>query len=467
MKDINRRGFLKILGAGAALAAVGCTSGSKKSEATASKRGTGPMTLRTVPTTGDRVSLLGFGCMRFPTLDQTSGRESDSALDQEEINRMVDYAIAHGVNYFDTSPAYCKGASEGATGIALSRHPREKYYIATKASNFAPSTWSFEASKEMYHKSMKELQVDYIDYYLLHGIGMGAERDGVELSGNEAFDARYIENGFLDFLLKEREAGRIRNLGFSYHGDVAVFDRLLAEHDRYKWDFVQIQMNYLDWHHAKEINERNTDAEYLYNELDKRGIPGVIMEPILGGRLANVNHHVLGQMVQRRPDETAATWAFRFCGTYPRILTVLSGMNKMEHLEENVATFSPLEPLSKDELAFLESAATEILKYPTIPCTNCKYCMPCPYGLDIPAIFEHYNRCLTDDNVPADSRDERYAAARRAFLVGYDRSVPRLRQADHCIACGKCVSHCPQRIKIPERMADIASVTEELRRNRV
>lgn len=146
------------------------------------------------------------------------------------------------MNYFDTSPAYCKGQSERVTGIALKRHPREKYFIATKLSNFAPSTWSREASLAMYRNSFRELQVDYIDYMLLHGVGMGG--------GMEEFEARYIRNGMLDFLLAEREAGRIRNLGFSYHGDIRVFDRLLAGHDRYRWDFVQIQMNYLDWRHA-------------------------------------------------------------------------------------------------------------------------------------------------------------------------------------------------------------------------
>ena len=176
----------------------------------------------------------------------------------------MDHANAHGVNYFDTSPAYCQGLSERATGIALSRYPRDSYFVATKLSNFAPSTWSREASIAMYRNSFKELGVDRIDYMLLHAIGMGG--------GMEEFEARYIRNGMLDFLMAEREAGRIRNLGFSYHGDIAVFDRMLAEHDRYKWDFVQIQLNYLDWNYAKQINPRNTDAEYLYGELEKRHI---------------------------------------------------------------------------------------------------------------------------------------------------------------------------------------------------
>lgn len=255
--------------------------------------------------TGDKVSILGFGCMRLPTVSGGSARDDNDRIDQDMVNKQVDYAIEHGVNYFDTSPAYCKGLSEHAMGIALSRHPRDSYFIATKLSNFSPDTWKRERAIAMYHNSMKELQVDYIDYLLLHGIGMG---------GMDALNGRYIDNGVLDYLVKEKEAGRIRNLGFSYHGDVAVFDHLLKMQDEGKihWDFAQIQLNYIDWKHAKEVNPRNTDAEYLYNELEKRGIPVVIMEPLLGGRLAQVNNHLVGKYKSLRPDDSVASWAFRF-----------------------------------------------------------------------------------------------------------------------------------------------------------
>jgi len=250
------------------------------------------------------------------------------------VNRLVDKALKHGVNYFDTSPAYCKGKSEHATGVALSRHPRDSYFIATKLSNFAPSTWSHDASVAMYRNSLKELQTDHIDYMLLHGVGMGED-------GMEEFRKRYIDNGILDFLLKEREAGRIRNLGFSYHGDIAVFDYLLSRHDEYKWDFVQIQLNYVDWHHAKEVNPRNTDAEYLYGELEKRGIPAVIMEPLLGGRLSNVPDHIVARLKEQEPERSVASWAFRYAGTHPGVLTVLSGMTYMEHLDDNLPVVLP------------------------------------------------------------------------------------------------------------------------------
>ena len=217
---MNRREFLKRLGLGATVSAAalaGCDAarGTDTEQAAAGEIPHGKMTCRTNPATGDRVSLLGYGCMRWPTVKTDTGNE----IDQETVNRLVDKAIEYGVNYFDTSPAYCKGRSERATGIALKRHPRDSYFIATKLSNFDPSTWSREASLAMYRNSFAELQTDRIDYLLLHGVGMG---------GMEALRGRYLDNGVLDFLLAEREAGRIRNLGFSYHGEVEVFDYLLA-----------------------------------------------------------------------------------------------------------------------------------------------------------------------------------------------------------------------------------------------
>ena len=384
--------------------------------------------------------MLGYGCMRWPTVKDENG---DEVIDQETVNALVDTAIAHGVNYFDTSPAYCKGFSERATGIALKRHPRKKFYIATKLSNFAPETWSREASLKMYHM-------------LLHAIGMG---------GMEALHGRYLDNGVLDFLVEEREAGRIGNLGFSYHGDIKVFDYLLSLHDKYKWDFVQIQLNYLDWKHAREINPRNTDAEYLYAELEKRGIPAVIMEPLLGGRLSKVHDHIVARLKQREPQRSVASWAFRFAANAPGVLTVLSGMTYMEHLLDNLRSYCPFKPLSEEEVRFLYDTADIMMQYPTVPCNDCKYCMPCPYGIDIPAVLTHYNKCVNQGNVPESRQADNYRQARRAFLVGYDRSVPKLRQADHCIGCNTCVSHCPQGIDIPAELGRIDRFVEQLKQN--
>lgn len=281
--SIDRREFLRRFHAAMAVAGVPALSGCQSDKHTTStetsttqRKKEGGMTYRTTPTTGDKVSLLGYGCMRWFTLrDKKTG-----IIDQERVNWLVDYAIEHGVNYFDTAPVYCDGECERVTGIALNRHPRDKYYIAAKISNLEPDTWSREETLKMYNNSFKELQMDYIDY-------------------------------------------------------------LLSLHDegKYTWDFVQIQLNYVDWRHAQEEHARNINAEYLYNELAKRNIPSVIMEPLLGGRLAKVHAHIAAILKQRRPDLSIASWAFRFAGTHPMVLSVLSGMPYMEHLKENIETY--------------------------------------------------------------------------------------------------------------------------------
>ena len=280
IQPINRRDFLKIVGVSSAAAAPllsGCSSKGATDVASIPQGEvpTDKMTYRTSPK-GERISLLGYGCMRWPTLEEPDA--NGNVIDQEEVNRLVDYAIAHGVNYFDTSPVYVRGQSERATGIALAKYPRESYYLATKLSNF--SEWSRENSIAMYKQSFENLQTDYFDYYLLHSIGNG---------GIETFRARYIDNHMIEYLMAEREAGRIRNLGWSFHGTKEVFDEVLAMHDTVHWDFVQIQMNYVDWRHA---TGRNVNADYLYAELQKLIITAIIMEPIFVGRLANVPEHV-------------------------------------------------------------------------------------------------------------------------------------------------------------------------------
>lgn len=451
-KPIDRRDFLKIVGITAATttaAVYGCSpkGGSGSGRDAASPVPTDQMTYRSFPGNDDKVSLLGYGCMRWPTHPAPNGK--GDLIDQDAVNELVDYAIAHGVNYFDTSPVYVQGWSEKATGIALKRHPRESYYLATKLSNF--SNFSRENSMAMYQQSFKDMQVDYFDYYLLHAIGGG---------GMKVFNDRYIDNGMLDFLLKEREAGRIRRLGWSFHGDVEVFDQVLAMHDKVKWDFVQIQLNYVDWRHA---TGSNINAEYLYGELVKRNIPAVIMEPLLGGRLSNVPGHIVARLKQRRPQDSVASWAFRFAGSPELVLTVLSGMTYVEHLQDNIRTYSPLTPLTDEDKEYLEETAQLMMQYPTIPCNDCKYCMPCPYGIDIPSILVHYNKCVNEGNVPKDQMTENYRNARRAFLVGYDRSVPRLRQANHCIGCDQCVPHCPQSIDIPKELQRIDQFVEQLK----
>ena len=457
---MSRRDFLKMTGAaGAAVAglAAGCKpDAAKAAGGAAGAAAPGEMTLRTNPKSGDRVSLLGYGCMRWPSVEGGSGRDQNAPLDQAAVNRLVDHALANGVNYFDTAPPYCRGQSETATGIALARHPRDSYFLATKLSNFSEASQSREGSIAMYRNSFKVLQTDYFDYYLLHNVGRG---------GMDEFRKRYLDNGIIDFVAEEREAGRIRNLGFSFHGDIRVFDYLLSQHDKYHWDFVQIQLNYLDWQHAQEINRMNTDAEYLYGELVKRNIPAVIMEPLLGGRLAKVHDHIAARLQQREPEHSIASWAFRFAGSFPNVLTVLSGMTYMEHLQENLRTYSPLQPLTDEELRFLLDTATLMMQYPAIPCNDCKYCMPCPYGIDIPAVLLHYNRCINEGYIQPNAQSPDFRRARRAFLALYDRGIPAPRQAEHCIGCNTCVHHCPQSIDIPKELHRIDQYVETLKRS--
>ena len=448
MKDnISRREFFKTAGSavlGASSLGLIASCGNSTDTQTGSAAGEGEMTYRVHPQSGDKVSILGYGCMRWPMIKNEEGKD---IIDQETTNKLVDYALEHGVNYFDTAPVYLQGQSEKATGIALKRHPRESYFIATKLSNF--SNASRENSLEMYYRSFENLQTDYIDYYLLHSI-----------SGMDAFQKRYVDNGVVDFLLEERKAGRIRNLGFSFHGSAEGFDELMSTHEKYNWDFVQIQLNYVDWKHA---GKRNANAEYLQQELDKKGIPSIIMEPLLGGRLSKVPDNIAERLKQQAPTSSVASWAFRFAGTPKGVLCVLSGMTYMEHLQDNLKTYSPLVPLTDTEMGFLEETVILMQDYPTIPCNDCKYCMPCPYGIDIPAILLHYNKCINDGNVATSRNDSNYSKARRAYLVSYDRAVPKLRQAARCLGCGKCTEHCPQSIDIPKEIRKIDSYVEKLR----
>ena len=462
---MNRRDFLKT-GAAAAVA-VSCVpkgeiagqagndgkagNGGKAGNDGQANDGPEAMVYRENPKNGDRVSLLGFGCMRWPMVKDASGRD---VIDQEAVNEMVDYALAHGVNYFDTSPAYLQGQSELAAGRALSRHPRESYYIATKLSNFGDH--GAKASIEMYKESFKQLQTTYFDYYLLHAIGLG---------GKDAFNERYVDNGLLPFLQEEKKAGRIRNLGFSFHGARHEFDYFMELEDsgELHWDFCQIEMNYVDWTHADGV--RNVNADYLYAELDKRGIPIIIMEPLLGGRLANVPEGIARQMKQREPQLSIASWAFRFCGTFPRVLCTLSGMTSMDPLLDNIKTFSHFKPLTEEELAFLEQMAVQMKEYPLVNCTDCKYCMPCPWGVDIPGVFQHYNRAVTEGTYAQSSSQKNYAKLKKAYLVSYNKAVNPLRQADRCIHCKECLPHCPQSIAIPRELTRIARYVESLKQD--
>jgi predicted aldo/keto reductase-like oxidoreductase len=401
---------------------------------------------------GKTVSLLGYGAMRLPTTDGGHANGwapdgySNAEIDQATLDAQVKTMLEHGVNYFDTSPAYCRGESERRLGEALAKSgfKRSDYMIATKLSNFAPQQYPLEECKKMFEASLKFLRTDYIDNYLLHAIGN---------DGFATFSKRYLENGALDWCVELRREGRIRNLGFSYHGDPKAFEWCIEHNDKYKWDFCQIQMNYVDWLHAQETNPRNLDAKYLYGRLTELGIPVVIMEPLLGGRLARPNYALSRELSPLDPDASLAKWALRFRGTYPNVMTILSGMTRTAHIEENIATFSPLVPCSDEELAALERAAVALIKLHTIPCNYCNYCMPCPFGLDIPAILTFRNAVITAEKAPS---------AREALAM-YRSAVPdMLRRAERCTGCNRCKMHCPQSIDISKELGEIDKWVDSL-----
>ena len=438
-QNMSRREFLRKLGLGTGSAVALMAMEPLRVLAQDDKQASGAdnrMTYRVQHGSGEQISLLGFGMMRLPN-------------DQDEVNELVDYAISHGVNYFDTAPMYMGGQSEVLTGNALARHPREKFYVATKMSNQNRRLWSFDDSKRMYEQSFERLRVDHIDYYLLHSIG----------GGMDSLKGRFLDNGILDFLLKEREAGRIRHLGFSYHGDVRDFDWLLDHNDEYHWDFCQIQMNFLDWRHASMRGGRRSDAdaEYLYNKAEKLGVQCVVMEPLRGGAFGRMAEELSDQLKAVRPDDSTARWAFRWVGSYSNILTTLSGMNRMDHLEENVQTFSPLEVCTESENVLLAKIADQMSGVPTIPCTTCAYCMPCPYGVDIPGNFAYYNEAVNSHILPLpEPSDADYSQRQQQFIEGYRKVLPNAETwARSCQDCEECLPKCPQQIRIPNQMSRI------------
>lgn len=450
MAEFSRRDLLSgaaVLG----LAVSACSSRKSSNEAPRQDDAMGRMTYRVNPKNGDKISLLGYGCMRFPTMGNDK-----SAIDEEMAEMIVDEAVRRGINYFDTAWPYHGGNSETFIGKVLKKYPRDSFYLSSKFPGNHVS--SYDEGVEIFEKQLQKCQVAYFDYYQLHA-----------LQRLEDYRKVYEEAGLLQYLLDQRKAGRIRNLGWSFHGDRELWDYMLGLN--VDWDFVLIQLNYMDWERGPDnskrewvkVNGEPPTAKQMYEELTERGIPVIVMEPLLGGTLARLNREASAILKSEKPEDSVAKWAFRFVGSQPNVLTVLSGMTYMEHLVENARTFSPLEPLSERELEVLWKAAEAQRARALIQCTACRYCMPCPYGIDIPTIFTHYNKCVTENMIPEDEKDPDYAKARRAFLVSYDRAVSDLRQADKCVACGRCVRRCPQMIDIPGELLKIARIVESLR----
>lgn len=445
-KPISRRNFLKLLGGGIAVTAsslYGCDTLTRPltDDPSTEEAPTDKMEYRTSPDGRTRVSLLGFGAMRLPRF----GDDEQAPVNRQRFDHLVDYALQHGVNYFDTAPEYSRGESERIVGESLHRHERHRYLLATKLSNF--DDHSREYALAMYRQSLANLQTDHIDFYALQ-----------EVKDRKSAKSRFVDNGMLDFLVGERNEGRIGHLGWVCRGDADTFDYMMSL--GVKWDFVELPLNYCDWRHGEPLT-----AEYLYNELTQRGIPVIVTETLLGSNLAQLPDMLAARLKEKSPRRSAASWAFRFAGSLPNVLTVLSNMTHKEHIRDNVITYSPLQPCSPRELDFLEEIARTYATHPLIPCIACHRCMPCPYGIDIVAILRSYNKCVNEGNIASSTRDENYRKARKAFLVNYARKVAPRQQADHCLLCGECVHKCPRRIKIPAMMVRIGKYVEALKQD--
>lgn len=362
---------------------------------------------------GMEVSLLGLGTMRLPCKTPLK-RESNPMIDYTKGQELVDYAYKNGVNYFDTAYMYHVGKSEKFIGTALKKYPRDSYFLADKL-----PIWLCPKKSDMekvFAKQLERTGADYFDFYLLHSL------DKAHFDKCEKF-------GAYEFVEKKREEGKIRNIGFSFHGTVEDLKRIVASH---KWDFAQIQMNYLDW--------KNQDAKTQYEILTDAGIPVIVMEPVRGGKLADVDSDIADMFKKARPEKSIASWAMSFVASHDNVITILSGMNSIEQLNDNLDTLTDFKPLNGSELKICENACAMMNKSDVIPCTGCDYCADCPQGIKISTIFDVYNRFKKSE------------ITKEQAISEYNKIDAN---ASACVNCGKCASHCPQSINIPDKMNNL------------
>ena len=364
-----------------------------------------------------KLSALGMGAMRLPVVDG-----DDSKIDEAAAFAMVDEAMARGVNYYDTAWGYHNGNSELVMGKALARHPREKFYLATKFPGYDLSNMG--KVEEIFEKQLEKCQVEYFDFYLFHNV--------CEMNIDAYLDPKY---GTYDYLLAQKKNGRIRHLGFSAHGDYDVMKRFLEAYGK-DMEFCQIQLNYLDWDFQ--------DAKRKVELLDQWNIPVWVMEPLRGGKLASLAPEDEAKLKALRPDEGIPAWAFRYLQSIPSVVVTLSGMSNMEQMKDNIATFETDKPLNETELETLHAIAQGMVKKIVLPCTACHYCTShCPQGLDIPNLLSLYNEhCFTQGG----------------FIAPMALSaIPADKQPSACIGCRSCEAVCPQGIKISEAMVDFTA----------
>ncbi|HIX51774.1 MAG TPA: aldo/keto reductase [Candidatus Lachnoclostridium stercoripullorum] len=366
---------------------------------------------------GLKLSALGMGAMRLPVMDG-----DDSRIDEEAAKAMVDYAMSQGVNYYDTAWGYHGGQSELVMGRSLKKYPRDSFYLATKFPGYDLS--NMDKAEEIFEKQLEKCGVEYFDFYLFHNV--------CEMNIDAYLDPKY---GIHEYLMRQKENGRIRHLGFSAHGSYDVMRRFLEAYGK-DMEFCQIQLNYLDW--------KFQDAENKVKLLDEYRIPVWVMEPLRGGKLASLAEEDEAKLTALRPEEEIPAWAFRFLQSLPEVTVTLSGMSNMEQLQENIRTFGEERPLNEEERQTLLDIADGMVKKIAVPCTACHYCVShCPQGLDIPHLLSLYNE---------------HSFTGGGFIAPMALSaISKDKWPSACIGCRSCEVVCPQQIKISEVMADFAA----------
>lgn len=418
---MNRRDFLKRALTVAALASVSGVVAKEGKDGDKSSEGKGrPITRRRYKDTALTLPLLGFGMMRLPRL---SPDKPD--IDYPTVEKQIARAMEVGLNYFDTAYFYHDGLSEKCAGDLLSRYPRDRYYLVTKMPVRALKK---EADVErIWNEQLAKCKTDYFDFYLVHN-----------LNRDRWADTRRFH--VYEFLKQKQKEGRIRKLGFSFHDEPEVLKTIAEAHP---WDFAQIQLNYLDWTLYRSREQ--------YEILTRLGIPVIVMDPLRGGALAALNPEAVEIFRKADASVSPASWAFRYAASLPNVLCVLSGMTLTEHLEDNIRTFTDFKPLTEAERKVIDAALAAYRKSGAVPCTECRYCMPCPAGVNIPRVFGLYNQAKTSGNTAH-------------FRLVYDKMSDE-EKASGCVNCGVCLKKCPQHIRIPDELKKIRLEVEKQKRS--
>ncbi len=376
------------------------------------------MDKKTFPKLGVSASVLGFGCMRFPT--------KEGKIDEQLAADMIDHAYHSGVTYFDTAWPYHGTESEPFVGRVLKKYPRQSYQLTTKM-----PVWlceSYDDLEKYFNLQLERCQVEYFDFYLLHALS----KDRFEHCKNI---------GAFDFMAKLKKEGKIKAAGFSFHDENNRFEEIVNHFD---WDFAQIQHNYID----------NTlmHSHELYNLLEQKGIPCVVMEPVRGGFLSQLPDEAASIFTTHNPNRSISSWAIRWVAGHPNVKVVLSGMSTMEQLQDNLSTLSNADyPLSEGEQEVVGKVVEQLMSFKTIPCTACRYCMDCPHGVNIPAVFSNFNKFSMFHN-------------KERTKIDYFTNMPAEARGDRCMECLACISACPPKINIPtELKAAHEALSEALR----